>query len=435
MSKLYQQLQPTFQAIHEELDEQNERLAALEEGGTGGGSVGIPATVRAAIYNVLANNAYSVSGDFNSDLAIIEEWASSSCTDIVLSAYSLIFNTSTPRKLTATLIPADCEDVVYWTSSDDSVATVVDGLVSPISNGSCTITASVGSITAVCDVAVSGIKTRYTIAKALTDCTTSNNTVTVEDGDEYSAVITTNAGVAPSSISVTMGETDITSSVVNGSIISIPSVTGNVMITATMLPAGFTRFDYIKNTQTGDSVVIDTGLGPEYAGPDYGHEMTLKFTNTFATGTSALAGIRKTSGQSVSSRVIWQKSGALSVDYNGAGTGYVIPVEQNVKYVVKTENGVVYLNGDAVQSLSGNYSDFSVPRGLSLFGCGRDSKYDPMTDNFNIYKYTVADVQTGIYVAYLVPCTNVNDVPGVYDAVRQTFYTSSTPSNLVCGNE
>lgn len=58
--------------------------------------------------------------------------------------------------LAATVLPEDASDKnVAWTSSDTGVATVADGVVTPVSEGSTTITATAGGFSAECSVTVS----------------------------------------------------------------------------------------------------------------------------------------------------------------------------------------------------------------------------------------------------------------------------------------
>lgn len=74
----------------------------------------------------------------------------------------------------------------------------------------------------------------HSITNALTNVTTSNDTVAAEDGTAYSATITATDGYNMSSVTVKMGGTDITATVYNAStgVINIASVTGDVVITA-----------------------------------------------------------------------------------------------------------------------------------------------------------------------------------------------------------
>ena len=73
--------------------------------------------------------------------------------------------------------------------------------------------------------------TTYTITNTLTNCTSNNSTSSITEGSSYSATISANSGYTLGSITVTMGGTDITNSAVSGGVISISSVTGNIVIT------------------------------------------------------------------------------------------------------------------------------------------------------------------------------------------------------------
>ena len=74
--------------------------------------------------------------------------------------------------------------------------------------------------------------TTYSITNNLSHCTTNNSNTTIEKNGSYNATISVNGGYTLSSITVTMGGVNISSTVVNGNKISIPNVTGDIVITA-----------------------------------------------------------------------------------------------------------------------------------------------------------------------------------------------------------
>lgn len=74
----------------------------------------------------------------------------------------------------------------------------------------------------------------HSITNTLTNVTTSNDAVAAEDGTAYSATITAADGYTMSSVTITLGGTDITSTAYNANtgVISIAAVTSDVVITA-----------------------------------------------------------------------------------------------------------------------------------------------------------------------------------------------------------
>ena len=72
----------------------------------------------------------------------------------------------------------------------------------------------------------------FTVTNNLTNVTTSNVAASVSNGGAYTASLYVPGGYALNSVSVTMGGEDVTGSVFYGGRINIPTVTGNVVITA-----------------------------------------------------------------------------------------------------------------------------------------------------------------------------------------------------------
>lgn len=79
------------------------------------------------------------------------------CTGITLDKTSLTFNSEESQTITATVTPSDTTDRVVWDIDNEGVATVENGVVTPVADGSATITATCGSQSASCAVTVSGV--------------------------------------------------------------------------------------------------------------------------------------------------------------------------------------------------------------------------------------------------------------------------------------
>lgn len=108
-------------------------------------------------------------------------------TRIILDQTSLTFVDTTPITLVAAVEPSNTTDEVIWDSSDTSVATVNDGVVTPVGNGDCTITATAGSVSASCVISVNDI---VPVVKLWSDTATNkiddkNGAVLTTGGDAY----------------------------------------------------------------------------------------------------------------------------------------------------------------------------------------------------------------------------------------------------------
>ena len=79
------------------------------------------------------------------------------CTGIVLSADTLSFTTTDTQTLSVVVSPENCTDTVTWSVSPTGIVAVNNGVVTPVANGECTITATCGSYSDTCAVTVSGM--------------------------------------------------------------------------------------------------------------------------------------------------------------------------------------------------------------------------------------------------------------------------------------
>ena len=103
----------------------------------------------------------------------------------------------------------------------------------------------------------------FAVTTVLTNCSSDNTNNLVPSGGNYSAVITPDDGYGVSSITVTMGGTDITATAVSGNTITIASVTGDVVITAVANEeaSGATYTNQIPLAKDGSGNPYNSGKG------------------------------------------------------------------------------------------------------------------------------------------------------------------------------
>lgn len=124
------------------------------------------------------------------------------------------------------------------------------------STGAITVPVVTGDIV----ITASAISNARSITYALTNAASSNTASIVNDGDSYTTTLSANSGYALYSVAVTMGGIDITDSVYNADTgtVSIPAVTGNVVITAA---AVVSRTDVLRQSVSSDGTLYNGGTG------------------------------------------------------------------------------------------------------------------------------------------------------------------------------
>ena len=118
-----------------------------------------------------------------------EEPAPVAVASVTLDSTSIILEEGESRNLTATVSPSNAENkTVLWTSSNSSVASVKEGLVTALKPGSATITVKTedGGKTATCQVTVN--KRIYPV----TGVTLDKTSATLTEGDEFVLTATVN---------------------------------------------------------------------------------------------------------------------------------------------------------------------------------------------------------------------------------------------------
>lgn len=154
---------------------------------------------------------------------------------VALNKSALNFTNTNTQTIIATVTPSSQQNNIIWETSNSTIATVIGGVVTPVGNGTCIITARCGDKFATCNITVNIAQSElsYNITKNLTNCSISNNANSILQNQTYIATLTANTGYEISSVLITMGGTDITSTVYDSSnkTIGIDIVTGDIIIT------------------------------------------------------------------------------------------------------------------------------------------------------------------------------------------------------------
>ena len=363
-------------------------------------------------------------------------------TGILLDKTTLSFTTAATQTLTATVEPSNSTDKVTWESSNTGIATVSGGVVTPVSNGSCTITAKAGSYSARCEVtvAVESEIVTYTITNNLTNVSTDNPVTTITKNSPYEANLTPDTDHEFDSVIVTMGGVDVTSDVYTNGTIVISAVTGNVVITASAVESGSTEEITLLKSITGDgNSYIDTEVLAE-VGHRYEFSMKLVEPTQYFFGAdmanvgTAYKGIRLSHASNA----------AIDVIINGtafSGIGTWNKTESNLLdnkqfyFVMKNGSQAVYLDAEYTKQQT-NVTNGTISFGdsatmpiipLYLFKVNYNSQTNPgnaskyVASIITVYWLKIYDDADNALLHEFVPAKQGTKI-GMYDTVTQKFH-------------
>ena len=183
---------------------------------------------------------------------------------ITLSQNTLNIITKESTTLVVTIEPENASEPIVWKSSNTAVATVNDGVVTPLTNGECVISVSSDGKTAECSVVVDFIK--YNVTNSLVGCELINTNTLVEIGNTYSTTIKPFDGYSlkNATIEISMGGVNITETSYNNGVITIPNVSGDIVINIQCVEVPV--YSIVNNLVgcTNDNVSTQLGEGNPY---------------------------------------------------------------------------------------------------------------------------------------------------------------------------
>lgn len=285
--------------------------------------------------------------------------------------------------------------------------------------------------------------TSFSIIKSLTGCSIDNQTSTVSAGEEFIATITANTGYNLDSITVTMGGTDISASAVSNNVISIPAVSGNVVITAIATKANYTPVEYI--TQSAGGAYIDTGYYPKLTDvvecefslgvSDWSYIFSANDRSTINYSFS-------TRGDDTAGRTAFTRRPSAWNAKNSADPDFKAQLNTVYK-LIETQPGTALLySGDntLLATLTDSEVSSVVTETAKLFLFIANASNSAVTSTSKAGEIRLMDFKVknnlGNIVHHYIPVKDDNDVACMYDTIdKQYLYDGSGNNNFSAGNE
>lgn len=241
--------------------------------------------------------------------------------------------------------------------------------------------------------------TTRSVLLVLSHVSSSNSQSTVEVGDSYTTTLTASTNYTLNSVSVTMGGVDITSTSYSSGTVSIPSVNGNIVITATAvlaaqsITATYTQSGTVYDTDTLDSLKADLVVTANYSGgtsetvPSTDYTLSGTLTAGTSTVTVNYAGLTTTFNVTVTHGALVYDTADGDMVILGGGFEYLTAIDGEIlsntanessRRSIYMESGVkpVYRGTQSSYELS-NYYPMPVPSWANhvTITCDRPTHY------------------------------------------------------------
>lgn len=298
---------------------------------------------------------------------------------INLATYT--YNTAT---LTATVSGTNLTDeakAITWTSSDSSIATVVDGAVTAVGAGTATITAASSyntSVSASCTVTVVAADSSTFFP---TGVTLSESSFSIDLSTDTTTKALT-ATVSPDN--VTSGFNTVTWSSSNESVATVDSngtvtgiKTGTATITVTTWGGYYSAT--CKVTVTGANVISASDTPTGYAG--YGYETSPYYTgnNTITINASDTSAASKLNEYAKKGNYVIYINGMIDMTYNSTYGGSMLPASWDDDNAALGKFIAAQYSSSTMTSVSSAYTSWSAWRQAYAAACTTSTDYDSKT--------------------------------------------------------
>ena len=239
--------------------------------------------------------------------------------------------------------------------------------------GVSTITVYYEGFTDTFNVNVTHMAGYYTIVNNLTGCTTNNSATAIQENTSYTAIITASAGytLSGATATITMGGNILTGVFSNGTI-SIPNVTGDLVITVvastvtlSSISAVYTQSGAVYDTDTLDSLKTDLVVTAHYSDSSTQTVPSTDYTlsGTLTAGTST---ITASYGGKSDTFTVTVTHYTIPMLYNWDFTQSLTDTEQNV--TVTSLSGYAPTRDSSGLSFTAARQQISVPVSIDLSG-------------------------------------------------------------------
>ena len=273
--------------------------------------------------------------------------------------------------------------------------------------------------------------TNYTVTYNLTSVTADSTPASVIEGGSLTVNLTPDTNAVLGEVIVTMGGVDVTATAYSNGKVSISSVTGHVVITATATVASYTQVEYLEANNTTYSGIVTNYVvsNTDLVEIEYSCTNSTTWAHPFCWSTGNASGELVTRFDGAAGRTRYTRRAG----YNFAGTSN--PADEafasstGVKYRFAESapgTGTIYdTDGNALVTLTDESASTCINPGakVSLFSFSRDGVIRANTgcSGLRIHSFKIRNTY-GDVTLDIIPVLDSEGTPCMYDKISGEYY-------------